>query len=120
MPENKKNILKGLVTDGMVTAYYSYKLIENEQVDLGLVYLNQANTFITAAKTLYYEYEHLFPEKELQNIFFVFGKYNNKVLTSVRTKKNTGSELSKVYNMLFFEFAWLSSWISVDILEDLD
>ncbi len=120
MPEQKKKILQGLLSDGMITAYYSYKLIGETEIDLGLVYLNQANTFITAAKTLYYEYEYLFPEKELQAIFFAFGSYNNQILTKVRTKKMTTDEISKAYGKLFCEFRWFSNWISVDLLKDLE
>lgn len=121
MVTHKKKILKGLISDGMITAYYSYRLLKESQIDLGLVYLNQANAFITAAKTLYYEYEDLFPEKELQNIFYAFGNYNNIVLTSIRIKsENRDEEISNMYEKLFSEFSWVSSWLSVDLLTDLE
>lgn len=120
MFEHKKKILQGLISDGMITAYYSYKLIDEAKVDLGLVYLNQANTFITAAKTLYYEYEHLFPEKELQAIFFAFGNYNSQILSTIRTEQETRDKINHAYSQLFCEFTWVSNWINSDLLENLE
>ncbi|WP_421000858.1 hypothetical protein ACOJIU_19255 (plasmid) [Carnobacterium maltaromaticum] len=120
MPERKKKIIQGLVSDGLTTAYHSYKLLDEEKVDLGLIYLTQANTFITAAKTLYYEYEYLFPEAELQFIFSAFGNYNNLVLTYIRTKKDMMDQVSKAYKQLFHEYTGILNWINNDLAGDTD
>ena len=120
MPERKKRIIQGLVSDGLTTAYHSYKLLNEENIELGLIYLTQANTFITAAKTLYYEYEDLFPEIELEFIFYAFGNYNNLVLTYIRTQKDMMGQVSKAYKQLFYEYTWISNWISVVLIEDID
>lgn len=123
MVEDKKKILKELISDGMITTYYSYKytvkLPENMQdKTVGLTYLTQANTFFTAAKTLYYEHEELFPGKELQDVFFEFGKYNNELLKNIRRKDEDYSVVSYYFETLIKEIEWISCWLRVDLTKE--
>lgn len=115
--EARLNVLKGLISDGMIAVFYSYRYLvkEKENIELGLVYLNEANSFFTAAKILYYENEARFLEKKLVDIFYEFGRYNDEILRKLRRNEKSDTGATKAFFELSNELQWLSIWLGRDI-----
>ncbi|WP_231578610.1 MULTISPECIES: hypothetical protein [Geobacillus] len=77
------------ISEGFHASRLCHELIfaENrkDNVNLALTFLNQANTFITSAKTLYAQLSSEGENQELETFFHQFMVFNNEVLTNVRT-----------------------------------
>lgn len=78
------------VFDGFNAARHCHNLIfsdekKSEKINVALAYLNQANTFITNAKTIYRLISEEREKPDLDDFFHQFEVFNKEVLTNVRT-----------------------------------
>lgn len=119
MTKEQKKIFDGLISDGGITVYFCQKYINENpgNILIGLAYLNQANTFFTAAKTIYYEHESEFYDKKLQSLFYEFGNYNKLVLKSLQEKDFV--MINKQYDKLLKELEHASKNHRIEFGEKL-
>jgi len=87
--ENKLNNISLLIFEGFHAAKDWHELIfaENRKsnVNLALIFLNQANAFITSAKAIYVQFSTESKVQELENFFIQFSVFNKEILTNART-----------------------------------
>ena len=115
----KEKILKGLLFDGVITLQWSYQLVivEGRTIDgLGTCYLNQATTFFTCVKTLYYTHNDML-DQQLESFFFAFSRYNHELLNYVRKGDSVTSEVSKAYHTFISESKEVLKWADFYLAE---
>lgn len=93
--ENIK-VLNGLMTDGITAIFLSYELFSKKNTELMLAYLNQANTFFTNAKTVYYSENNDYKCTNTEQILYKFGELNEVILKSINFNKDSSMEEVKI------------------------